>query len=1094
MDEGLFKTFQAKSKVKGKGEDLFDISVYNNKKSTERFHQMITELSDLARDAIPTAFHETLKALAEDDRLMRLYSQNIDCLDTSIQPLATNIPLNMEAPWPVTIQLHGGLDKIQCTKCSHIQGFDKLLFQGPEAPLCKACAENDRIRTEQNGKRSHGIGRLTPRVVLYHGPSPDAEAIGKVSQADLRSVPNVVIVVGTSLTIPGVKKLVRELCQATRSKKHGLTAWLNVDPPPQETNNLWNFVIRGKCDDFAVKLNLLGTTSDIQVAEEEEDFRIVTSPTDHRIVEGPESPIWKGIQDIKHTGAMKASHGRMEKLRSDWRNMVKQYCEARIESGKINQRKGGREECSSNDLKVDELHNYQDQHEIRSDGTSDDGTAYFAPWVIRNLPPKLVCDCVTAEFDTNNWGTPRAVIQLRRTAEIITRKWVLRSHGRYPKAHSDIDTSSDDFKLKVVALFFGIHSLRKAAFWKNIGALGLSEANFVPFYGNILQKALRRERAAEQSGGVAWLCEQHPTTRVCCLAQSSELKYRLTIEPQDADFREEIRVLRSPETTHKHSNTSLALSPQLSTSQAYTKSRSNQATSVANPASERGGHSYSEGPNGNTSELATGSSPSQNWGVRDLEKKASDTPSSCKILPESLAHRSTPSTPAQLSPQHTQCLGPTKVGITRHSHITSQQDPIDLTQDTAGPAQPYLFAPLLPFLPQDLERLKCNNDQSGWLNDCLMNTFAEYFTSVASQISTMSSGAWDCQDSTEWTLPCHESSTFALQINVNNKHWVLLRIYVGPREAVLFDPNGPTEDNNDQCLQLARRFVTNRLPDPYNDWDKGWHIAHPTKILQQSNSYDCGLCCIIMTAYDAAGIDAPSSIDSKLYRLFLLALGTNVNFVHVASRGGQYSDVPVAGPLRLWDMLSDKVAYEHEFLGLSPDDMDAASATLASANTLQGNRELQSTMRKLLQRQQEAANYHIDACVSKLRSFQAALQQLTTLMSAIENARSSLTDQLQDPLHELQHDETLLRDMIKSAKGLKSNVVLRSELESKIKHVTKNIACQRGEEIKRRERLVCLRRAVEEVDMAAAGQHIEVLIQQYLRDHQIHEDCSLSTE
>ncbi|KAL2273510.1 hypothetical protein FJTKL_04466 [Diaporthe vaccinii] len=64
------------------------------------------------------------------------------------------------------------------------------------------------------------------------------------------------------------------------------------------------------------------------------------------------------------------------------------------------------------------------------------------------VSPKLVCDCVTAEFDTNSWGTPRAVIQLRRTAELITRKWVLRSH---PDA--DIDTSSDDFKLKVVALF-----------------------------------------------------------------------------------------------------------------------------------------------------------------------------------------------------------------------------------------------------------------------------------------------------------------------------------------------------------------------------------------------------------------------------------------------------------------------------------------------------------------------------------------------------------------------------------------------------------------------------------------------------------------
>jgi hypothetical protein len=51
-------------------------------------------------------------------------------------------------------------------------------------------------------------------------------------------------------------------------------------------------------------------------------------------------------------------------------------------------------------------------------------------------------------------------------------------------AYTDIETSSDEYKLKVVALFFGVHSLRKAAFWKNIGCLGLSENNFVSFYGN----------------------------------------------------------------------------------------------------------------------------------------------------------------------------------------------------------------------------------------------------------------------------------------------------------------------------------------------------------------------------------------------------------------------------------------------------------------------------------------------------------------------------------------------------------------------------------------------------------------------------------
>jgi hypothetical protein len=51
---------------------------------------------------------------------------------------------------------------------------------------------------------------------------------------------------------------------------------------------------------------------------------------------------------------MEESDGRKEKLRSALRNIVEQFCKARIESRKPNQRKGGREDCSRNDLKVDE--------------------------------------------------------------------------------------------------------------------------------------------------------------------------------------------------------------------------------------------------------------------------------------------------------------------------------------------------------------------------------------------------------------------------------------------------------------------------------------------------------------------------------------------------------------------------------------------------------------------------------------------------------------------------------------------------------------------------------------------------------------------
>lgn len=219
---------------------------------------MVRDLSRLTKEAKPTAFHHMLATIAHEGRLMRLYSQNVDCLDTSLKPLATNIPLDPKGPWPTTIQLHGGLEKMQCTKCNQVDNFDGSLFQGSEPPSCDACTQLDYVRTNYAGKRSHGIGRLRPRMVLYNEYNPDEDAIGKVSQADLRKIPDAVIVVGTSLKVPGVRRIVRELCLATRSRRDGFTAWVNLDPvPPQpDMKDLWDLVVRGKSDDIASLLDL----------------------------------------------------------------------------------------------------------------------------------------------------------------------------------------------------------------------------------------------------------------------------------------------------------------------------------------------------------------------------------------------------------------------------------------------------------------------------------------------------------------------------------------------------------------------------------------------------------------------------------------------------------------------------------------------------------------------------------------------------------------------------------------------------------------------------------------------------------------------
>ena len=255
---GLFNTLRSDNKLKASGKHLFDASVYQTDDSTSSFHDMVRTLSQLVSDAKPTMFHEMLATLASENRLLRLYSQNVDGIDTSLEPLVTKVPLENKGPWPKTIQLHGSLEKMVCTKCNKLSPFEAALFSGPIPPSCTQCVENDQIRTDVAGKRSHGIGRLRPRMVLYNESNPDDEAIGAVVKADLLKRPDAVIVVGTSMEIPGVKRMVREMCGIVRDRRDGVAIWINRGPPPigKEFESCWDLVVAGDCDQVAQQANM----------------------------------------------------------------------------------------------------------------------------------------------------------------------------------------------------------------------------------------------------------------------------------------------------------------------------------------------------------------------------------------------------------------------------------------------------------------------------------------------------------------------------------------------------------------------------------------------------------------------------------------------------------------------------------------------------------------------------------------------------------------------------------------------------------------------------------------------------------------------
>ncbi|KAI9674708.1 MAG: hypothetical protein M1817_001611 [Caeruleum heppii] len=255
---GLFSTLRDQHKLKASGKHLFDASVYKTDASTSSFHDMVRSLSQLVTAAQPTAFHHLLARLAQEGRLLRLYSQNVDGIDTALPPLATKVPLSSKGPWPQTIQLHGGLEKMVCQKCNHLSDFQSALFDGPQPPSCRECEALDSVRTNIAGKRSHGVGKLRPRIVLYNEYNPDEEAIGAITHADLRSRPDAVIVVGTSLKVPGVRRIVREMCGVVRSRRGGVAIWINNAPEPvgREFENCWDLVVKGDCDQVAERVGL----------------------------------------------------------------------------------------------------------------------------------------------------------------------------------------------------------------------------------------------------------------------------------------------------------------------------------------------------------------------------------------------------------------------------------------------------------------------------------------------------------------------------------------------------------------------------------------------------------------------------------------------------------------------------------------------------------------------------------------------------------------------------------------------------------------------------------------------------------------------
>ncbi|CAJ0904408.1 906_t:CDS:2, partial [Entrophospora sp. SA101] len=193
------------------GKDLFDITMLKDHKSIGAFNMFMGILKERINNARPTPTHHFLKKLDNKKKLVRVYTQNIDNLE-EVAGLATDSIIIKPSNCTIkAIQLHGTMKFLKCSACSEMYEFSKShceRFKEGESPSCPRCEQSEQKRRNA-GKRSHKIGILKPNIVLYGDNHSQELRIGKVAAKDSNKA-DCMIIMGTSLQIPGIKDLIRQ--------------------------------------------------------------------------------------------------------------------------------------------------------------------------------------------------------------------------------------------------------------------------------------------------------------------------------------------------------------------------------------------------------------------------------------------------------------------------------------------------------------------------------------------------------------------------------------------------------------------------------------------------------------------------------------------------------------------------------------------------------------------------------------------------------------------------------------------------------------------------------------------------------------------
>ncbi|KAK8864464.1 hypothetical protein IAR55_001713 [Kwoniella newhampshirensis] len=257
-EDGLYSLVKAKYPASFfTGRDLFSAGTFSNPQTTSIFYTFIAELFLSCAAAQPTRTHHFIRKLEQKGKLLRSYTQNVDGLERRMGIESGGRGKGLKKKDTKNVELHGDLGRVRCVLC--MKDYEAKhewieIFREGDAPECPSCLDRCESRLSRSA-RATPVGTLRPAIVLYDEPHPLGDDIGQLTTYDLSRQPDVLLIMGTSLKVHGLKRLVKEFAKSVHGgARSGLVVFVNATAPSKAWEGVIDVHVQGETDKWVEKV------------------------------------------------------------------------------------------------------------------------------------------------------------------------------------------------------------------------------------------------------------------------------------------------------------------------------------------------------------------------------------------------------------------------------------------------------------------------------------------------------------------------------------------------------------------------------------------------------------------------------------------------------------------------------------------------------------------------------------------------------------------------------------------------------------------------------------------------------------------------